>query len=217
MSLHYGSFDEHDIPSIFSLALTRPTKVNPVGGGLFGIGGIPDIGHDDAFVSVPLLPEPMGEFFFYAILIDGFHITAPTNISSPAVPTAGKPLPKETSNLTAIIDSGTTLIYLPDSVAEQVASLFVPPAKYSIRDDSYYVQCKALAPRFGIIIAGKIFYVHQEDMMVSSVENALGQCLLGINKKGMGDVVLGDSFLKNVLAVFDIGNNEMRFAAREQY
>ena len=42
-------------------------------------------------------------------------------------------------------------------------------------------------------------------------------CLSGIQDDGGSFGILGDVFLKNVLAVYDIGASEMRFAARENY
>ena len=49
-------------------------------------------------------------------------------------------------------------------------------------------------------VGGQFFYINSLDMMLET-----------------GLAVLGDVFLKNVLAVFDVGAGEMRFAAREDY
>jgi hypothetical protein len=42
-------------------------------------------------------------------------------------------------------------------------------------------------------------------------------CRIGITDSDDGPHVLGITFLTSVVAVFDIGNNEMRFAARKPY
>jgi hypothetical protein len=42
-------------------------------------------------------------------------------------------------------------------------------------------------------------------------------CRIGILPSDFGPYVLGVTWLSNVVAVFDIGNNEMRFAKRVAY
>jgi hypothetical protein len=68
-------FDTYPLPPVFSLALSRPTRANPLAGGLLAIGGIPDIPHDDNWVSTPIIPRVRGKFLFYSILVDGFVVT----------------------------------------------------------------------------------------------------------------------------------------------
>ena len=51
-----------------------------------------------------------------------------------------------------------------------------------------------------------------EDLIL---HNEDGTCLSGVADAGLGSSILGDVFLRNVLAVFDVGAKEMRFAARE--
>ena len=42
-------------------------------------------------------------------------------------------------------------------------------------------------------------------------------CVTGIQSDGGGLSILGGTFMKNVLAVFDIQGGKMRFAARQYY
>ena len=44
-----------------------------------------------------------------------------------------------------------------------------------------------------------------------------GQCALAIQPTAGGAAVLGDIWLKNVLVVFDLGENVVRIAGREVY
>jgi hypothetical protein len=46
------------------------------------------------------------------------------------------------------------------------------------------------------------------------VDPGTGYCATAITSGGSGPYILGDVFLQNVLAVFDVGNAEMRFYAR---
>jgi hypothetical protein len=120
-----------------------------------------------------------------------------------------------------IIDSGSSLLHFPDPVAAHIASLFIPSAVYSPTYGTYLVECSAVAPRVGVIIGGKSFYIHEDDLMNKGPgavrQDRTGMCTLAILRQEGGDAVLGDSWLKGVLAVFDVGNNEMRFSGREVY
>ncbi|KAF2734428.1 acid protease [Polyplosphaeria fusca] len=121
-------------------------------------------------------------------------------------------------DLNMVIDSGTTLIYLPDAVASYIASLFDPPAIFNTLSNLYVVSCNAQAPRIAIIIAGQPFYIDERDLLNGGgVAGQKGVCVVAVQKQGNGDAVLGDAFLKNVVAVFDVGRNEMSFAARGVY
>lgn len=49
-----------------------------------------------------------------------------------------------------IVDSGTTLIYLPDSIVIIVNSVFDPPATFDASTGLYVVNYSAVAPKFGV-------------------------------------------------------------------
>ena len=100
---------------------------------------------------------------------------------------------------------------------------FVPPAVYSENDGAYIVSCKAKAPSLAIQINGTKFGINPLDMILLAGTDANGNdiCISGINDGGAdptSDVyILGDTFQKNVISVFDVGAAEMRFAGREYY
>lgn len=77
------------------------------------------------------------------------------------------------------------------------------------------MNCSAVAPKFGVYIGSQFFYINPLDMMLET--GLAGICLGTERRAGGGLAVLGDVFLKNVLAVFDVGASEMRFATREDY
>lgn len=114
-----------------------------------------------------------------------------------------------------VIDSGTTLMYLPDNVADTIASQFNPPARYIGFSNLYMVECNAQAPKLGVIIGGKTFLIAERDLLNNEGFGGPGSmCVVTVQRQGKGDAVLGDSFLKNVVVVFDLGENEIRLAAR---
>jgi hypothetical protein len=183
------------------------------------IGGIPDVTYDSSsWVETSIVPISAGVYTYYSINIDGYSITPPTGSSA------------ITQNYTAskqniIVDSGTTLIYLPDRIADYIASLFIPAATFNPLSQFYLVSCTASAPRVGVTIGGKTYFISTADLMNtgpgavggSAVGAGRGQCALAIQRSAGGASVLGDSWLKNVVVLFDLGRNKVRVAKREVY
>jgi len=119
-----------------------------------------------------------------------------------------------------IVDSGTTLMYLPDQVAEAVNELFDPPSVYIPEEGVYENDCDATPPTFAIRIGGTDFYINGADLLLTGelgYDPETGGCTTGVQPGGAGPYILGDTFLKNVVAVFDIGASEMKFAPHENY
>lgn len=169
-------------------------------------------------MQTSIIPVSASVYTYYSIRIDGFSITPPTGSTvAPQTYTA--------SAQNIIVDSGTTLIYLPDRIADYVASLFQPAASYNANSGLYIVNCAAVAPRVGVTVAGTTYYISADDLMNrgsgavggSGTGAGVGQCVLAVQRTEGGAAVLGDSWLKNVLVVFDLGGNKLRIARREVY
>jgi hypothetical protein len=64
-----------------------------------------------------------------------------------------------------VIDSGTTLMYLPNSVVDHIASLFSPPATYVEMANIYAVDCDAKVPRLGVVISNRTFWIDKRDLI----------------------------------------------------
>ena len=217
-------FSKGYVAPVFSLALKRSSITSGVAaGGLFAIGGLPPVGYGATFASAPFQllnvdfdgnPVAVPQYQFYTIIIDGFTYerSNETKWSHPILPNPLTP-PTDPSQHQVIVDSGTTLTYVPTGIADAVNALFDPPA---VKNNGYYaVNCSAKAPEFGVVIGAQTFYINGQDLMTpTSVD---GTCASGISDAGSGMSVLGTVFLRNVLAVFDVGASEMRFAAREFY
>lgn len=124
-----------------------------------------------------------------------------------------------------IVDSGTTIIYTPDDIALAINNAFDPPAFYDRYTGEWFVDCDAIAPEVTVQINGTSFSINPADLILNNVSPIAGAdidpneptpCGSGIGAAGQdGLYVLGDVFLRNVLAVFDVGAGEMRFAARD--
>ena len=125
------------------------------------------------------------------------------------------------ANSTMIIDSGSTNSYIPYKIATFIARLFSPPARYSSLSNTYSVPCNAKAPRVGVVISGKTFWLHEKVLVYRGDVGRFGTCGLSFQNSdsdsGVGRGVLGDGWLRSVIAVFDVGAGEMGFVARTEY
>lgn len=198
------------INPLFSLAILRDIS-GPAG--YLALGGLPPIDFVEDFTSTPIL---ITEVSGYAETYDFYTI----NIDS--IILGKKTLKHSGGDIQYIVDSGTTLNYFPTAVAESINAAFVPKASYSDDDGAYIVDCNAKAPSVGIEISGTTFWTNPLDMILLSGTDDDGNdvCISGVNDGGEiegNSFILGDTFLKNVVAVFDVGAVEMSFAAREFY
>lgn len=83
---------------------------------------------------------------------------------------------------------------------------------------AYYTTCDAVAPRVGVVIDGAHFWLNPKDLMFRQLKNPMsGLCMTTIANGGSGPYILGDVFLQNVLAVFDVDDVMMQFASRKNY
>jgi hypothetical protein len=120
-------------------------------------------------------------------------------------------------------DSGTTLNYFPTTVSQAFNAAFNPPAIYSETDGVYYVDCNASKPALDIVIGGTKFDTNPLDLILFQGLDANGNdvCITGVSDGGddasVDFYILGDTFQKNVVSVFDVGAAELRLAAREHY
>jgi len=126
-------------------------------------------------------------------------------------------MPGNSSQVQLFIDSGTTLIFLPNSISSALAALYSPPAVYNQDLFAYSVPCKARAPYFAVVVGGVPFQIDPRDM-IQDDGTGTGGCVAGVSD---GDpfnfYTLGDVFLKNVVVVFDVGASQLKFRSRGSY
>lgn len=101
-------------------------------------------------------------------------------------------------------------------MAESIAQAFEPEAVYRFEWDQYFVDCNAMPPSLAMVIEGVEFRINAADLIYRDmVDELTGDCAIGIASGGGGPYILGDVFLQNVVAVFDVGGAEMRFYQRK--
>jgi hypothetical protein len=112
-------------------------------------------------------------------------------------------------------DSGTGPMILPKEVASAFNAGWSPAAVYD-RTMGWQVQCTAKAPKFGVKINGTTLWVDSEDLVIAHEKSVPGTlCSSAVQQSSWpGGAMLGSSFLKSVVAVFDVGAAEIRFSSR---
>lgn len=76
----------------------------------------------------------------------------------------------DTATPLAILDSGTTLLYAPDSVAIAFNDQIRPKAHYNETAGAYLVDCNATVPELAVTIAGTQFFFEPEDLVYAFEE-----------------------------------------------
>ncbi|EUC33610.1 hypothetical protein COCCADRAFT_95561 [Bipolaris zeicola 26-R-13] len=122
-----------------------------------------------------------------------------------------------------ILDTGTPWSYVPDDAAKAIAEAIQPPAYYSVYDSSYIANCNATVPHVSLRINGTDLPINKRDVLLDGwLGHANGStvlCWLGFQPAlqpkvgGTAPFLLGNTFLRNVLAVHDLGNLRMLFAS----
>lgn len=178
----------------FSLALQRGS------GGYIAFGGLPPVQTSGNFASTPL--QEFKGLAGSAFTGQSFYTITPDALIFPGAASR--------QSAQFIIDSGTTVNHLPSSTAKAINSLFSPKAV--LNSGVYTVDCNARAPQFGVRIGGQAFIINPVDMIFR--DETTGLCVSAVQDGGAapGPFVLGDQFLNNVVAVFDVGAAQMRFA-----
>lgn len=200
----------------FSLALAHtPQNESTSFGGYLTIGGLPPVNHSSHFSTVPVeITENLPLWFTSGKSVRSYWSATVSNI------TYGSSLNNLTTNSTsfqAFIDSGNYMSYLPDAIVDPINALFSPPATYDSDSELYIVDCSAKAPEFGLSLGDQTFYHDGSDLIYQTSEGFCVSSLASSSEVCLGDItlnIIGVPFLKNVVAVFDFGENEMRFAKK---
>ncbi|KAJ5655787.1 hypothetical protein N7507_007737 [Penicillium longicatenatum] len=214
--LLYTMHEQGLIDSYFSLALAHtPQNESTSFGGYMTLGGLPPVNHSSHFATVPVeITDNIPLWFTSGKNVRSYWSTTVNNI------TYGSSLNNLTTNSSsfqAFIDSGNYISYLPDAIVGPINALFSPPATYESETGLYVVDCSAKAPEFGLSLGDQTFYHNGSDLIYQTSEGVCVSSLASSSEVSLGDItlnIIGVPFLKNVVAVFDFGKNEMRFAKR---
>jgi hypothetical protein len=204
------------IDPYFSLAIQRTPFNSSTGhGGYLALGGLPPVDHSPEFAVTPVeITEavPLNvisgkrQLSFWTVTVQGAVFNSTDH---PAHSNSTPPFQ-------AVVDSGSPSSFFPHTLAASLNAAFNPPATPIPSNPSVYsVACDATPPTFGLTIGNQTFYHAPEDLIINTGGDT---CISGLGNadaapfEGVVLYFLGDVFLKNVVAVFDFGKDEMRFA-----
>jgi hypothetical protein len=92
-----------------------------------------------------------------------------------------------TANNNTIVDTGSTLNWVPTDVAVTYNALFTPPAILDQDLQLYVIPCNATAPPFSVSLGGKVFTIDVRDQIVPNDTDAAGNivCITGTQDGGL--------------------------------
>ncbi|KAF2102408.1 acid protease, partial [Rhizodiscina lignyota] len=198
--------DQGLVDPLFSLAIQRGESA-----GSFSIGGIPSqVNVKSGFVQTPIrvvdvasLNRTASQRSFYTIYPDGFKYNRHSYNA-------------KDQDLPFLVDSGTSVTYLPTKIAEDVLGMYDPPAHFRKDMGTWVVACNATPPSFAVTIGDEDFFFDPADMILQEIaDRQENLCNTGVDDGQMGPYVLGVTFLQNVVAVFDVDKAQMKFAEHE--
>jgi cathepsin D len=117
------------------------------------------------------------------------------------------------SRKSAIIDTGTSYIFLPPPDASALHAL-IPGSSPS--GDSFNIPCKSTTV-VAFTFSGVTYGVSPKDYVGAATDSTGNTCvsnIIGVQTFGPDDWLLGDVFLKNVYSVFDFDQNRIGLAIR---
>ncbi|CAD6440007.1 7749c42c-c53e-47a0-aeb0-0767cc4bb6ba [Sclerotinia trifoliorum] len=124
-------------------------------------------------------------------------------------------------SLAVLLDSGSSLTYLPDAIAEAIYEQV--DAQYDYSEGAAYVPCSLASnsSALNFTFTSPTIQVTMDELVIP-VTSSNGQqlrftdgtaaCLFGIAPAGESTAVLGDTFIRSAYIVYDLANNEISLA-----
>ncbi|GAB7340552.1 hypothetical protein MBLNU457_6967t1 [Dothideomycetes sp. NU457] len=116
-------------------------------------------------------------------------------------------------NTPALLDSGSSLMYLPNNVASEIFAM--TGAQYNSQEGAAFIDCAQAYNQTTIdftFSSPTISVSMSELVIVAGVQGNREVCILGIAPADGTTPVLGDTFLRSAYVVYDMQNNEIALA-----
>jgi hypothetical protein len=121
----------------------------------------------------------------------------------------------------ALLDSGSSLTYLPDAMTEAIYESV--DAQYDSQEGAAYVPCSLASnsstlsftfttPTISVPMNELVIQVSTSSSKQLTFTDGTAACLFGIAPSGSSTAVLGDTFIRSAYLVFDLSNNEISIA-----
>ncbi|KAJ9618525.1 hypothetical protein H2204_013009 [Knufia peltigerae] len=173
-------------------------------------GGVNTDQYEGELATVPIL-QSYGGYYELLIALSGLSNDGNDLSASSSLPAA------------VLLDSGSTLTYLPDDIVTSVFNQV--GAVYSDSLGAAYVECNigSATKTVDFVFSGQTIKVPYDELLLDAGTNSAGQpltfesgeaaCLFGIAPtQSGGTAVLGDTFLRSAYVVYDLANNEISLA-----
>jgi len=123
--------------------------------------------------------------------------------------------------LAVLLDTGSSLTYLPDPLVQEIYSLV--GATFDAGANAAYIPCSAAQnttqllftftePTIAVDMNELVLDILASNGKRPTFSNGQPACLFGIAPAGAGTNVLGDTFLRSAYVVYDLDNNEIALA-----
>ncbi|KAI0997102.1 putative aspartic-type endopeptidase [Podosphaera aphanis] len=120
-----------------------------------------------------------------------------------------------------LLDSGSSLSYLPDDIAKAIFKQM--DATYDPKEGAAYVPCSSAKKSVTVnfTFSKPVIKVDMSELVIPistssgqpvTFSDGLPACLFGISPAGSGTSVLGDTFLRSAYIVYDLDNNQISMA-----
>lgn len=115
--------------------------------------------------------------------------------------------------VSVLLDSGSSLVYLPDSVVSDIYDK--TGASYDSSEGVAFIDCDQSNSdeTIDFTFSSPTISVSMGELVITAgYSNGQPICILGISPAGDSSCVLGDTFLRSAYVVYDIDNNEISLA-----
>ncbi|KAI3390749.1 hypothetical protein diail_8712 [Diaporthe ilicicola] len=123
--------------------------------------------------------------------------------------------------LAVLLDSGSSLTYLPNSMAETIYGKV--SAQYDSNEGAAYIACSAARSNatLDFTFSSPVISVGMNELVLDLVtasgkrprfSDGTEACLFGVAPAGSSSMVLGDTFLRSAYVVYDLDRNEISIA-----
>ena len=179
-------------------------------------GGINTAKYKGDLRTVPIVREH-GAYQEFIIALTGLSVNAHGSPPSTTSLASAAQLPAP-----VLLDSGTTLSYLPDDITVELFNSI--EVVYDSSTGSAYVPCSLAtnASTLDFTFSGATIQVAYNELVLDpgttasggplTFSNGVPACLFGIAPTGGSTPVLGDTFLRSALVVYDLANNAISLA-----
>lgn len=122
----------------------------------------------------------------------------------------------QTSNINALLDSGTTLTYFDQDIVDEFVEKLDPSASFNAQMGGYEVACTLRQPgnnvTFNFDNKKEIDVPLSDLIMIAGQDNQTGKpiCMLGVAANS--HTILGDNFLRHCYSVFDLEDDTISIA-----